>query len=157
MNASNQAQAYEVSAQPKVPSFPLDQWYVAALGWELTDKPVGRTLLNQPVVLFRMADGSVAALEDRCCHRALPLSAGTLDAGGLRCGYHGLLFNAEGKCIEIPGQQKIPGKAQVPMYHVRERDQIVWIWFGSARGTSAPAPCPGSSAGRGSRCISLRR
>ena len=133
MNASNQAQAYEVSAQPKVPSFPLDQWYVAALGWELTDKPVGRTLLNHPVVLFRMADGSVAALEDRCCHRALPLSAGTLDAGGLRCGYHGLLFNAEGKCIEIPGQQKIPGKAQVPMYHVRERDQIVWIWFGSAQ------------------------
>lgn len=44
---------------------------------------------------------------------------------------HGLLFDDHGKCIEIPGQDKIPSKAKVPAYHVREQDQIVWIWFGS--------------------------
>lgn len=132
MNApGSQALAYEVPAVPSLPSFPLDQWYVAGLGWQLTDTPVARTLLNKPIVLFRTADGQVAALEDRCCHRALPLSNGTLEGQGLRCGYHGLLFNGEGKCIEIPGQEKIPSKARVPAYHVRERDQIVWIWFGS--------------------------
>ncbi len=120
------------AAAPAIPTFPLNQWYVAALAWQLTDKPVGRTLLNKPVVLFRTADGQVAALEDRCCHRALPLSHGTLDEQGIRCGYHGLLFNAAGKCVEVPGQEKIPSKAKVPAYHVRERDQIVWIWFGSA-------------------------
>ncbi|GLZ86964.1 (2Fe-2S)-binding protein [Metapseudomonas resinovorans] len=122
--------AYEASS-PSVPRFPLDQWYVAALGWELKDQPLGRTLLNKPVVLFRTADGQVAALEDRCCHRALPLSNGTLEERGVRCGYHGLLFNAEGKCLEIPGQDKLPSKAKVPAYHVREQDRIVWIWFGS--------------------------
>lgn len=122
--------AHEIAA-PSAPSFPLDQWYVAALGWELKDKPLGRTLLNRPVVLFRTADGQVAALEDRCCHRALPLSNGTLEERGVRCGYHGLLFDSEGKCLEIPGQAKLPSKAKVPAYHVRERDQIVWIWFGS--------------------------
>ncbi|WP_339473837.1 aromatic ring-hydroxylating dioxygenase subunit alpha [Pseudomonas fluorescens] len=119
-------------APPALSSFPLDQWYVAALGWELKDQPIGRTLLNKPVVLFRTADNQVAALEDRCCHRALPLSNGTLEERGLRCGYHGLLFNEGGKCIEIPGQDKIPSKAKVPAYHVREQDQIIWIWFGSA-------------------------
>ncbi|VVM93806.1 Toluene-4-sulfonate monooxygenase system iron-sulfur subunit TsaM1 [Pseudomonas fluorescens] len=119
-------------APPAVPSFPLDQWYVAALGWELKDQPIGRTLLNKPVVLFRTADNQVAALEDRCCHRALPLSNGTVEERGLRCGYHGLLFNDGGQCIEIPGQDKIPSKARVPAYHVREVDQIIWIWFGSA-------------------------
>lgn len=129
--------AYEVAPPPKATTFPLNQWYVAALSWELKDKPVGRTLLNKPVVLSRMGDGQVAALEDRCCHRALPLSNGILEDAGVRCSYHGLLFNEVGKCVEIPGQDKIPSKAKVPAYHLRERDQIVWIWFGN-EATSAP-------------------
>lgn len=112
--------------------FLLDQWYVGAWSWELKDKPVGRTLLNQPIVLFRTGDGLVAALENRCCHRALPLSDGTVEAQGLRCGYHGLLYDATGKCIEVPGQAKVPGKAIVPAYPVREQDSIIWVWFASA-------------------------
>ncbi|MFP6849660.1 MAG: aromatic ring-hydroxylating dioxygenase subunit alpha [Pseudomonas sp.] len=132
MTTSNaQSMAYEAISPTKAPSFPLDQWYVAALSSELKDKPLGRTLLSTPMVLFRTADGQVAALEDRCCHRALPLSSGTLEERGLRCGYHGLLFNGDGKCVEIPGQEKIPSKAKVTPYVVCERDQIVWIWFGS--------------------------
>lgn len=124
--------AHEVKTpESAVPRYALDQWYVAALGWELKDQPLGRTLLDQPVVLFRQANGEVAALENRCCHRALPLSNGSLETAGLRCGYHGLLFNGEGQCIEIPGQAKIPGKARVARYIVREQDQIVWIWMGS--------------------------
>jgi phenylpropionate dioxygenase-like ring-hydroxylating dioxygenase large terminal subunit len=132
MSAPNtESLAFAAASTAAAPSFPLGQWYVAALSWELKDTPVGRTLLNKPVVLFRTAAGQVAALEDRCCHRALPLSNGTLEERGLRCGYHGLLFNGDGKCVEIPGQEKIPSKAKVPAYHVREQDQIVWIWFGS--------------------------
>jgi phenylpropionate dioxygenase-like ring-hydroxylating dioxygenase large terminal subunit len=111
--------------------FPLDQWYVAACDWEVRDRPLGRTLLNQPIVLFRTADGKVGALEDRCCHRALPLSCGTVEESGVRCGYHGLLYAPNGRCIEIPGQATIPSKACVRTYHVREQDQIVWIWFGN--------------------------
>ncbi|MGY2680733.1 aromatic ring-hydroxylating dioxygenase subunit alpha [Pseudomonas sp. CHM02] len=132
MSTSIAAQlAYEIAPAPSFPTFPLNQWYVAALSSELKDKPVGRTLLGKPVVIFRAANGQVAALEDRCCHRALPLSNGTLEEGRLRCGYHGLLFNGEGKCVEIPGQDKIPSKAKVPVYQVRERDHLVWIWFGN--------------------------
>jgi phenylpropionate dioxygenase-like ring-hydroxylating dioxygenase large terminal subunit len=114
----------------KLPAFPLDRWYVAGFSWELTDKPIARTLLNKPVVLFRSADGA-AALEDRCCHRELPLSCGTVEPRGLRCGYHGLLYDAAGACLEIPGQERIPAKARVAAYPVQERDQIVWIWMGS--------------------------
>lgn len=118
---------------PGQPSpFPINQWYVAALGKELTDKPIGRKLLGMPVVLFRTEDGQVAALEDRCCHRAMPLSCGTLETNGIRCGYHGLLFDGRGKCIEIPGQEKIPSRAKVSSHVVQERDEIVWIWFGDA-------------------------
>ncbi|TCK04198.1 aromatic ring-hydroxylating dioxygenase subunit alpha [Marinobacterium mangrovicola] len=113
------------------PEFPLDMWYVAALSKELTDKPIGRTLLNQSVVLFRTPDGQVAALENRCCHRDLPLSYGTVEESGIRCGYHGLLFDGEGKCLEVPGQDRVPRKAFVSAYSVKEQDSLVWIWFGS--------------------------
>lgn len=120
------------ATSPGRATFAVNQWYVAALAWELKDQPLARTLLGVPLVLFRCADNSVAALEDRCCHRALPLSHGTLEERGLRCGYHGLLFDKGGKCIEVPGQERIPGKAQVPAYVVREKDQIVWLWHGTA-------------------------
>jgi len=111
-------------------TFPEGRWYVAALSSELTDRPVARTLLGRPVVLFRLGE-QVGVLEDRCCHKNLPLSFGTLEASGLRCGYHGLLFDASGACLEIPGQANIPRKARVKRYFARERDDIVWIWFGS--------------------------
>lgn len=124
--------AHEIAAPAALPKFPLNQWYVAGFAWELKDQPLGRTLLGKPLVLFRTADGRPAALEDRCCHRALPLSHGTLEERGVRCGYHGLLFNGDGQCLEVPGQAKIPSKAKVPAYPVRERDQLIWVWFGNA-------------------------
>lgn len=141
MSSQAQALAHEVSAPAERPKFPMNQWYVAALAWELKDKPLGRTLLGKLVVLFRTADGQPAALEDRCCHRALPLSHGTLEQQGVRCGYHGLLFDSKGQCLEVPGQTKIPTKAKVPAFHVKERDQIIWIWFGSA-GNEVPTSEP---------------
>lgn len=114
------------------PALPRDQWWVAGFSWELKDKPVARTLLNVPVVLFRTPEGQVGALEDRCCHKDLPLSMGSIETAGLRCGYHGMLFDCRGACIEIPGQEKIPSKARVRSFTVREQDQILWIWFGSS-------------------------
>ena len=145
-----QALAYEVGAPAALPKFPLNQWYVAGFAWELKDKPVGRTLLGKPLVLFRTAEGQVAALEDRCCHRALPLSSGTLEGQGLRCGYHGLLFDATGQCLEVPGQAKVPSKARVQAWPVQERDQIIWIWFGSPeqpQPSSEPPPYEVHSSG----------
>ena len=117
--------------EKKRSKFPLDRWYVAALGKEIQDKPLGRTLLNHAIVFYRTPDGQVSALEDRCCHRDLPLSLGTVDEGGIRCGYHGLLFDGTGKCVEIPGQAKVPSKARVSAYPVKEQGALIWIWFGS--------------------------
>lgn len=121
--------------------FPLNQWYAAGFAWELQDKPLARTLLNHPIVMFRTESGDVAALEDRCCHRSVPLSCGSLDGGGIRCGYHGLLYAASGQCIEIPGQVKIPGKARVGAYPAALRNEIIWIWFGDQPG-SQPGCAP---------------
>ncbi|HEX2546578.1 MAG TPA: aromatic ring-hydroxylating dioxygenase subunit alpha [Ramlibacter sp.] len=119
------------AALPHTAPFPADRWWVAGFGWELKDRPLARTLLNIPMVLFRTPDGKVGALEDRCCHKELPLSMGTVEEDGLRCGYHGLLFDCSGTCLQIPGQDVIPAKARVRAFDLRERDQILWVWYGS--------------------------
>lgn len=105
-------------------------WYVAAFADELGERPVARTLLDEPVVLFRTQEGRAVALEDRCCHRGLPLAFGEVVPEGIRCGYHGLTFNAEGRCVRIPGQDNIPAAARVTHYPTAEFDGFVWIWLG---------------------------
>jgi vanillate O-demethylase monooxygenase subunit len=114
----------------ELPAFPMNRWWVAGFSWELTDKPLARTLLSRRLVLFRTPDGQVAALENRCCHKELPLSCGAVESRGLRCGYHGLLFDGQGQCVEIPGQTNIPAKAKVPSYPLKEQDSILWLWVG---------------------------
>lgn len=113
-------------------AFPMNQWWVAGFSWDLGDAPIARKILNRPIVLFRLPSGEVGALEDRCCHKELPLSCGKVEDGGLRCGYHGLLFNRTGTCMEIPGQERIPSKAKVISYPVTEQDKIIWVWIGAS-------------------------
>jgi vanillate O-demethylase monooxygenase subunit len=110
--------------------FVTNAWYVAAWSREIGRQPLGRTFLNEPVVLFRDAAGRAAALEDRCCHRGMPLSRGEPAAGGLRCNYHGLVYDGAGRCVEIPTQKTIPPSLQVRSFPVAERDGLVWIWMG---------------------------
>lgn len=135
MNTPIMLKEIPVAAAALPPPFPLDQWYVAGLSRELTDQPVARTLLNHAIVLFRTGNGQVAALEDRCCHRSLPLSCGTVEANGVRCGYHGMLYAPDGMCLEVPGQDRIPAKARVNAYALREKDHILWIWMPKQAGT----------------------
>jgi phenylpropionate dioxygenase-like ring-hydroxylating dioxygenase large terminal subunit len=111
--------------------FLRDHWYVAAWSDEVGRDPIARTLLGEDIVLFRKLDGSVVALEDRCAHRRLPLSAGRVIGDTLQCGYHGLVYDERGHCISIPGQDARPG-CGVRHYPVVERDQFVSVWMGDA-------------------------
>jgi phenylpropionate dioxygenase-like ring-hydroxylating dioxygenase large terminal subunit len=106
-------------------------WYVAGWSHDVPrDGLVARTILGDPIVLYRKSDGTIAALEDRCCHRLAPLSRGRREGDELRCMYHGLKFAASGKCTEIPGQDLIPATARVRAYPAVEQDCWVWVWMG---------------------------
>ena len=105
-------------------------WYVAARAEEVGDTPLARTILDEAIVMFRGPDGKAIALEDRCCHRHLPLSEGAVVDGTIRCGYHGLRFDGTGACIEVPGQTRVPPGALVKSYPVIERHPFVWLWMG---------------------------
>lgn len=112
--------------------FIYNAWYVAAFAADIAPgKTLGRRFLNKPVVLFRTDAGEIAALEDRCSHRAMPLSAGHVEGDIIRCCYHGMEFNAAGVCTRIPNQARIPGAANVQRYKVVEKDHLIWIWMGN--------------------------
>ena len=110
--------------------FARNHWYVAAWSSEIGDRPVGRRLLGEPVVLFRQSDQRVAGLIDRCPHRLVPLSMGVCVEGRIRCGYHGMEFDGTGRCVHIPAQTVIPPTARTRSFPILERYGLVWIWMG---------------------------
>ena len=110
--------------------FPMNAWYAAA--WDADVKPalLPRTICGKHVVMYRKADGSVAALEDACWHRLVPLSKGRLEGDTVVCGYHGLKYNAQGRCTFMPSQETINPSACVRAYPVVERHRYIWLWMG---------------------------
>ncbi|MEY2875446.1 MAG: hypothetical protein RLZZ373_2817 [Pseudomonadota bacterium] len=124
-------------------NFIRDAWYCAGFSNELKAsalKPI--TILGEPVVLYRQAGGTAAALADRCPHRFAPLSLGKVCEGELQCAYHGLRFDAAGLCTHNPhGDGSIPKAAMVRSYPLLERHGALWIWTGDAA-QADPAKLP---------------
>ncbi|WP_338700995.1 aromatic ring-hydroxylating dioxygenase subunit alpha [Bradyrhizobium sp. 26S5] len=116
----------------KVGSHP-DYWYPIAWSHEL--KP-GRTFAGhfagEPIVLVRPVEGDVFALEDRCAHRQVPLSKGTVDGCTVRCCYHGWRYDGSGQCVDVPylGEGKLPNG--VRSYPCFESNGIIFVWPGTA-------------------------
>jgi vanillate O-demethylase monooxygenase subunit len=121
--------------------FLRDSWYVAAWSEELDAAPLRRVILDEPIVFFRPHHGPPAALADRCPHRLVPLSLGSVVAGDLQCAYHGLRFDATGACTHNPhADGVIPPGAQVRSYPAVERAGAVWIWMGDGAGDPEAIP-----------------
>jgi phenylpropionate dioxygenase-like ring-hydroxylating dioxygenase large terminal subunit len=116
-----------------VGNFLTSRWYVAAWPEEITRGLFSRTILDEPVLLYRREDGTPVAIADRCPHRFAPLSLGRLvDDDVVECGYHGLRFNSTGKCVLNPhGDGTIPPVARVQKFPLAERHGLIWIWMGN--------------------------
>lgn len=108
-------------------------WYVAAWSSEIGRGLFERTILEQPVLLYRRENGEVAAIGNACPHRMAPLSMGKLIGDVVQCPYHGLRFDASGACVLNPhGDGMIPPRMKTPSFQVVERHGLVWLWFGEA-------------------------
>ena len=104
-------------------------WHAVARGIDVAAGSVlGVELLGERFVLWRAPTGELSMTDDRCPHRSVALSAGSVDGEGcLRCAYHGWRFDRGGNCVEIPQLQgrRLPG-AEVRIYRVVERYGYVW-------------------------------
>jgi phenylpropionate dioxygenase-like ring-hydroxylating dioxygenase large terminal subunit len=107
-----------------------DDWYIVCLSKKLGRKPLSATILGTPFVIFRGRNGEAGALLDRCPHRNIPLSLGTVRGELLECCYHGWQFDRQGDCKIVPGlcdDQKLE-RRHVKSYRVREQDGFVWVY-----------------------------
>ena len=113
-------------------SIPRDQWYVAAYSAEIGRELFGRTICDEPILFWRTEAGQVTAHADRCVHRRFPLSQAPSRLVGdtVVCGYHGFTYGADGKCVAVPGQNRVPRTARLAAYPVVEQDSLIWIWIG---------------------------
>lgn len=108
-------------------------WYPIIFVQDLSKRrPYGFSLYDEPLVLFRDANGKFGCLQDICPHRTAKLSQGQVIDGKLECLYHGWQFNTNGKCLHIPqlsAESKISPHACVKSFTVLERQGIVWMWL----------------------------
>jgi phenylpropionate dioxygenase-like ring-hydroxylating dioxygenase large terminal subunit len=111
--------------------FVRNQWYVASWDHEIDRAPFARTICGEPIMLYRKLDRTVVAMRDACPHRLLPLSMGIKEGDNVRCKYHGLLIDPEGRAIEMPVKTERTHKSIcAKTYPVVERHRFVWIWIG---------------------------
>jgi phenylpropionate dioxygenase-like ring-hydroxylating dioxygenase large terminal subunit len=110
-------------------------WHPVAFAADVKDKPLGVTLLDERLVVFRTgsgADSQLVTARDVCPHRGAPLSQGWVENGNLVCPYHGLAYGADGKCKHIPsqGDGPIPERLHLTTYATQEAYGLIWVSLG---------------------------
>ena len=110
-------------------------WQPAALAEELDGpRPVKRVrLLGEDLVLFRDPAGRYGLLHRHCAHRGADLAFARCEDGGLRCPFHGWLYDVSGACLEQPAEpagSTFHLKVRQPAYPCVERSGIVWAYLG---------------------------
>ena len=110
-------------------------WQPVALSEELPQggPPIPVRLLGEDLVLFRDDADRIGLLYIHCAHRAADLSYGRVEDGGLRCIYHGWLYDVEGNCLEQPAEpveSTFKSKIKQRAYPCREEGGIVFAYMG---------------------------
>lgn len=128
-------------------------WFVVAFSPDVAAGEVKTVhFFGQDIVLFRTATGTLSALDRTCPHLGAHLGAGRVDGECLRCPLHEWAFDRTGRCVEVPGVRRIPAKASVSAWPVREVDGVVMVWhcpLGAAPTWEPPALAEdGWTAGR---------
>lgn len=122
-----------------------NQWYAI-----LPSKSVGKNeivavrRLNLDLALFRNSNGEIGCVVDQCPHRGAALSAGKIDGDCIRCPFHGLEFDKNGKCTFIPANGKAStadiSRYNVRHYLVKELNGIIYLWYGDAEKAAEKLP-----------------
>ncbi|MGG6430386.1 Rieske 2Fe-2S domain-containing protein [Acetobacter ghanensis] len=138
------------SRLPRDLTFNVDDWLILASYWhpialarEVGDQPLGVTLLDAPLVIYRTAESIIVA-DDLCPHRGVPLSMGKGDGKTVACAYHGFRFGEKGHCVRIPAHpdKGIPSRLNLHTYPVVERYGLIWTCLRPEEGKTAIPPMP---------------
>jgi len=112
--------------------FVSNLWYPAAWGHDVkADSALYRKVINEPLLITRRSNGHPVVVSNVCPHRFAPLHLGQRDGDLIRCGYHGLEFNLDGRCVRNPNAPgTIPSAMALRTYPAVEKHTMVWVWMG---------------------------
>ena len=99
-----------------------------------SDAPKLVRWLDEDLLLFRDELGRVGLMHPYCAHRGTSLDYGWIEAGGIRCCYHGWVYDVKGQCIEQPGEpagSTFKDKIKLKAYPVRELGGMIWAYMGT--------------------------
>ena len=110
-------------------------WQPVALSEEITPggKPLQLKVMSEDLVLFRDDYGRPGLLGLRCSHRLTSLAYGRVEDGGIRCSFHGWLYDIDGRCLQQPGEPEessFKDKIRHPAYPCRELGGLVFAYMG---------------------------
>jgi len=108
-------------------------WQPVCMSSELTELPKFLKILNEELVAYRDKSGHVGVLGAHCCHRGTSLEYGRIEENGLRCCYHGWLYNEEGRCLDQPGEpseSNYKDEIRQPWYPAEEYKGLVFAYMG---------------------------
>jgi nitrite reductase/ring-hydroxylating ferredoxin subunit len=109
-------------------------WHPIGLIQDATDVPRLIRILGEDLILFRDKKGRPGLVEPRCCHRGASLYYGRVEDEGIRCAYHGWLFDVEGRCLDMQMSREdgasVRGKVRQPWYPVKEQYGLIWAYVG---------------------------
>ena len=103
-------------------------WFVVMKSSSLKHKPTSVELFETRVVIYRNAN-EIVALKDQCSHRGIPLSQGVLNNQGLRCRYHGWLYDDNGYVIDIPGIESFESDKRCQLEKYEAIDEAGYVWL----------------------------
>jgi phenylpropionate dioxygenase-like ring-hydroxylating dioxygenase large terminal subunit len=118
-------------------------WIVVGTTRDLYDIPQAVKILEEELVLFRDPSGNFGLLNAHCPHRGASLEYGDIEDGGIRCPYHGWLFDVRGRCLAMPAEPKesdFPGKVKHVSYPVREQGGLLFAYLGPQPENPPPLP-----------------
>jgi phenylpropionate dioxygenase-like ring-hydroxylating dioxygenase large terminal subunit len=109
-------------------------WHPVGLASDAAATPRPVKILGEELILFRDGQGRPGLVYPRCCHRGTTLYYGKIEERGIRCCYHGWLFDVEGQCLEMPAEPDPAGaqcqRVRQPWYPVEERYGLVFAYLG---------------------------
>src|ERR1051326_6633877 len=117
-------------------------WLAVASMADLKNIPLALKILGEELVLFRDGRGQVGLIGLHCPHRGTSLEYGDIEPAGIRCPYHGWLFDVSGQCLEQPAEpdDRFAGKVKHRAYPVREQGGLFFAYLGPDGGAPPPPP-----------------
>jgi phenylpropionate dioxygenase-like ring-hydroxylating dioxygenase large terminal subunit len=108
-------------------------WHPVGLSSDAMDRPRKVRVLGEDLILFRDGAGKAGLVHARCCHRGTTLYYGKVEVRGIRCCYHGWLFDTQGHCLEQPCEPQgglFRDKVRQPWYPLEERYGLIFAYMG---------------------------